>query len=355
MMKALFVVLLSFFFEGCLASISYYLVELTEESDPKGLSIPINLYSGSPYEAPVYLSLLNSVCWVASTYCYTADCLNLNPYIVYNGEGFFSKQLPEQVYTLSAFGSQITGASVEEYCILPASPAPYPEFILNRINALRVMNYGTYRLPGVFGFGPGNLPNRRITPLVDVLGSSTFSIVLTDDAHYLVLGDQIGVPYRGSALLTDIPLYNVDDTWNYEIADFGTNTGSTVFTGLTGIAVLSTDSYPIEIPKAAGLAMATALGATVVTGEVDTYTILCSSVPSMGSIIFETIMGTISLSGFQIVNSNVGMCTFKVVGKDATRNGMPLWTMGVDFLASFYTTFNVGLSNISFYVPATSS
>jgi hypothetical protein len=48
------------------------------------------------------------------------------------------------------------------------------------------------------------------------------------------------------------------------------------------------------------------------------------------------------------------MCTFKIVGKDASRHGEPLWTMGVDFLTSFFTTFNPEQADISFSEPTTS-
>ncbi|PJF17077.1 hypothetical protein PSACC_03121 [Paramicrosporidium saccamoebae] len=340
----------------CLAAPPSYLIPITEESNGNSLSVKVYTSGAEWYETSVYLTLRNSVSWLASDYCYTANCLTMTA-PRYLDTGSVSSQAPEQVLGRSVSDSVITGSSVVDTFNFGTWATPnYTDVTVNRIDAMRVTGFGDNRLPGVIGLGPGNVEGLRLTPIVSSGGFSQFSMILYAAYNFLILGEQNsppGVNFRAALLISGLPLYKQDDTWNYQITNFGTNTGSSMFFGGTGMAVLSTDQSIMQIPKAMGSAMAAQLGATVVSGAVDTYNVNCSATPTLGSIIFSTPSGNLTLTGWQIAYSGVGTCNLKVVGKDEMRHGLPVWTLGIDFLRCFNILYDATQPCLSFYVPDT--
>ncbi|PJF18182.1 hypothetical protein PSACC_02013 [Paramicrosporidium saccamoebae] len=339
------------------------IINLVRSTD---LLLNVKLTAG-PNTLLLRLSLSLPYTFIASSLCMTDSCLAIASNERYNGNNYFTASSDGQQRVVRQDDLYALGTNTTQPMTIMGSL--FSTVIdLNFVNALRVLNmsfppsYVPGSVIGVFGMGLANsnavtrsLLNPAIYRMtVASVPVNQFGIRVYDQpAADMSTGDQTTAPATSlytSVIVSNVPVWKKDGTWNFELLNFSVGI---IPTGGTGQAILTTDTNLIYIPKAAGAAMAALLGATVVpVGDEDHYTIPCLVAPSKPNLFFATSQGSVSIPYNRYIKAFPEPCEFYIIGKDMFVDGVAVWLLGMQFIRTFYTWYTIDAESITFAAPA---
>ncbi|MBN3303385.1 RENI protein, partial [Amia calva] len=291
--------------------------------------------------------------WVPSYSCsplYTA-CFSHNRYDssksrthIENGTGF----------SIQYGSGNVRGFLSEDVVVVGGIPVVQ---VFAEVTALPALPFIFAKFDGVLGMGYPNVAIDGITPVFDrimsqhILKEEVFSVYYSRDPQHkpggeIVLGGTDPEYYTGS-----FNYLGTRETGKWEVQMKGVSVGAEMLFCKDGCTtVIDTGASYITGPASSVSILMKAIGATqLAEGE---YTVTCNLVKSLPSISFHLGDHEYTMTGEDYIHwqSQFGedVCTVTFLGLDVPPPTGPVWILGANFIARYYTEFDRRNNRIGF-------